>query len=123
MPKRNFDRIFLPFTLAVEKKINRLATYMESLEDDNNIGEFKIRILMTHADTLRGNLERMEANWDSLRDGIAQRDKIRIKTLVETSMAAAEAALAKAEMFVCSEARGCQSIESTRSVTVGNSLG
>jgi hypothetical protein len=59
MPKQNFDCIFLPFTLAVEKKINRLGMYMESLEDDNNIGEFKIRILMTHADTLRGNLERM----------------------------------------------------------------
>jgi hypothetical protein len=89
MPKRNFDRIFLPFTLAVEKKINRLATYMESLEDDNNIGEFKIRILMTHADTLRGNLERMETEWDSLRDGIVQQDEIRIKTFVEESMAAA----------------------------------
>jgi hypothetical protein len=70
MPKQNFDCIFLPFTLAVEKKINRLATYMESLKDDTNIGEFKIRILLTHADTLRGNLDRMETEWDSLRDGI-----------------------------------------------------
>ena len=104
-PKRNFDRIFLPFTLAVEKKINRLATYMESLEDDNNIGEFKIRILMTHADTLRGNLDRMETEWDSQRDGIAQQDYIRIKTFVEESMAAAEAALVKADSFVCHAAQ------------------
>ena len=74
-PKRDFDRIFLPFTVAVEKKINKLALFMESLEDDDNIGEFQLRILMTHADTLRSNLARMETNWDRLRDGIAQRDE------------------------------------------------
>ena len=74
-PKRDFDRIFLPFTVAVEKKINNLALFMEKLEDDNNISEFQLRILLTHADTLRGNLARMETNWDCLRDGIAQRDE------------------------------------------------
>jgi hypothetical protein len=39
-PKRDFDRIFLPFTVAVEKKINKLALFMEKLEDDDTIGEF-----------------------------------------------------------------------------------
>ena len=78
MPKQNFDRIFFPYTLAVEKKINKLATFMESLEDDTNISEFKIKILMTHADTLLGNMERMEADWDSLRDGILQQDYSRV---------------------------------------------
>ena len=71
-PKKDYDRIFLPFTVAVEKKINKLALFMEKLEDDDNIGEFQLRILLTHADTLRGNLARMETDWDRLRDGIAQ---------------------------------------------------
>jgi hypothetical protein len=61
-PKRDFDCIFL-------------ALFMESLEDEDNVNEFKLQILMTHADTLRGNLERMETDWDRLRDRIAQRDE------------------------------------------------
>ena len=105
-PKKDYDRIFLPFTVAVEKKINKLALFMERLEDDDTISEFQLRVLITHAEALRGNLARMEANWDRLRDGIAQRDESRLTDLVVTSIADAEAALLKAEMFACeAEAR------------------
>jgi hypothetical protein len=58
--------------VAVEKKINKLALFMEKLEDDDTIGEFWLRILLTQAEALRGNLARMETDWDRLRDGIAQ---------------------------------------------------
>ena len=105
-PKKDYDRIFLPFTVAVEKKINKLALFMERLEDDDTISEFQLRVLITHAEALRGNLARMEANWDRLRDGIAQHDESRLTDLVVTSIADAEAALLKAEMFACeAEAR------------------
>ena len=86
-PKKDYDRIFLPFTVAVEKKINKLALFMERLEDDNTISEFQLKVLITHAEALRGNLARMEANWDRLRDGIAQRDESRLTDLVVTSIA------------------------------------
>ena len=52
-PKKDYDRIFLPFTVAVEKKINKLALFMERLEDDDTISEFQLRILLTHAEALR----------------------------------------------------------------------
>jgi len=58
-PKKDYDRIFLPFTVAVEKKINKLALFMERLEDDDTISEFQLSILLTHAEALRGNL----AHW------------------------------------------------------------
>jgi hypothetical protein len=49
------------------------------------------------------------ATWIAWRlngiDGIAQQDYIQIKTFVEESMAAAEAALVKADSFVCHAAQ------------------
>ena len=58
---------------------------------------------MAHAKTLRDQVERMEANWDTLQDEILQQDFTRIKELVESSLAAAEAALGKADLFMCQQ--------------------
>ena len=55
---------------------------------------------MAHAETLRAQVECMEADWDNLRDEIGQ-EFARIKELAESSMAAGEAALEKADLFVC----------------------
>jgi hypothetical protein len=107
-PKRtpDFDRVFLPLTVAVEKKINKLAMLMERLGDDDNVSDFQLRIVMTHTETLRGNLERLENNWIRLRDGIAQCDKFRLTQTVETTIANAEDTLMAAEMFMCSRGPG-----------------
>ena len=80
----------------MEKKIHKLVRFLEEHEDDDNVGDFWVKILMAHADTLRGQVERMEADWDNLRQEFA-----RIKEFVESSMAASEAALDRADLFVC----------------------
>ena len=54
--------------LAMEKKIHKLSRFMEAHEDDDNVGEFWLKILMAHAETLRGQVECMEAKWDQSRD-------------------------------------------------------
>ena len=85
----------------MEKKIHKLVRFLEEHEDDDNVGDFWVKILMAHADTLRGQVERIEADWDNLRDKILQQDFARIKEFVESSMAALEAALYRADLFVC----------------------
>ena len=52
---------------------------------------------------MQRQVERMEANWDTLRDKILQQDFTRIKELVESSLAAAEEALGKADLFMCQQ--------------------
>ena len=79
--RQDFDLIFLQFTLAVEKKIIRLMTYKESLEDVDNFSELQCKILMTHANTLLGNMEHMEVQCDSLQNGIPQDDYDRINPI------------------------------------------
>ena len=66
---------------------------METLEEEEHIGEFQQRILLTHVDRLRGNLDHMESEWENLRDGIPQANYNRIKIIVEESMSAVVASL------------------------------
>ena len=66
---------------------------------------------MTHADRLRGNLDRMESKWENLRDGIPQANYNRIKIIVEESMSTAVASLRRAELFVCHAAQQSTSSE------------
>ena len=101
MPKRNFERVFLPYTAAVEKKILKLVQFMEENEDDEYVGGFWLTILMAHAKTLRDSVERMAADWDNLREEILQQDFARIEEFVESSMSAAEAVVDEADLFVC----------------------
>ena len=74
---------------------------METLEDEEHIGEFQQRILLTHADRLRSNLDHMESEWENLRDGIPQANYNRIKIIIEESMSTAVASPRRAELFVC----------------------
>jgi hypothetical protein len=39
-PKRDFDRIFLPFTVAVEKKIKKLALFIVYAMGSLNVTSF-----------------------------------------------------------------------------------
>ena len=54
--------------LAMEKKIHKLSRFMEAREDDDKVGKFWHKILMAHAETLRGQVECMEAKWDQSGD-------------------------------------------------------
>ena len=81
------------------------------MEDEKNIGEFQQRILLTHADRLRGNLDHMESEWENLRDGIPQANYNRMKIIVEESMSAVKATLWRAELFMCHAAQQSMSME------------
>ena len=96
--------------------------YKESLEDVDNFGELQCKILMTHANTLRGKMEHMEVQWDSLQDGIPQDNYNQIKAIIKESMDAAETALQGAESFVCHAAQQVTSMAHGTKSEDANSL-
>ena len=55
-------RVLHTFTLAVERKINQLGTYLEKLGDEEHVGEFQQRILVTHIDRLRMAVDKINKN-------------------------------------------------------------
>ena len=67
MPPKTILNNFLTFTLSVEKKINQLGTYLENLEDEEHVGKFQQRILLTHADRLGVAMDSLESKWENLR--------------------------------------------------------
>ena len=83
--KRKYDQFFLMITLSVEKKINQLGTYLESLEQDGHtcVSIIQQRMLTTHIDRLRKAVDKLEAEWSCLRDDIPQADLNRVHAIVD----------------------------------------
>ena len=101
MSKRNFDRIFYPYTAVVTKKILRLKQFKEANEEDESyFGEYRLNTLVAHIKTLRDQVLSMESDWDALRDEMSVKNFNRIREFVEDSMATADEALDKADMFI-----------------------
>ena len=102
---RHFDSRFHAFLLAIEKKISQLGTFLANLDNDKQVSEFLQRILVTHINRLRSNIDAMELEWENVRDHIPQTDQGCINSIVEESVTNGEASLVRAELFVCHAAQ------------------
>ena len=105
--KLKYDRFFTMITLAVEKKINQLGRYIESLEEDGHTGINVIqqRMLMTHTDRMRKAVDELEAEWLRVRDDIPQANLNRVHAIVDETVVSGKEALCGGEMFVCHAAQ------------------
>ena len=122
----DFDTVFIRLSIAVEKRISQLATYLETLEEEetHTVSACQQKILLTHIDRLRDRLDRLEVQWDNLRDSIPQADHARIQNIVEVSERNGEESLQKAELFVCQATQqSTNQPEGSRPSTSPNSSG
>ena len=81
----------------------KLEKFMADNEDDEtDFGAWRLSTLETHITWLRGQVLRMEANWDVMRDdqmSVTVFNKISL--MVEESMTKADLALDRGERLMC----------------------
>ena len=97
-PKRNYILFFTTTTLAVEKKINQLGTYLKQL-DPTAVSNIQERMLMVLTNKLQEVIDNLQSTWWNKRDKVTLANHNRVCTMVQETITNGEDALQGTEMF------------------------